>query len=57
MDLVKVRMQTQPEGMARLYSNSFQCMLDIIRKEGPRGFYRGVSAPLLVVTPRPNKSD
>lgn len=46
--LVKTRMQLQVEGV-RQYKNSFDCMVKIIRSEGIRGMYRGLSASYLGV--------
>lgn len=49
LDLVKVRMQTGGGGAS---SNSVFGMLSTtMRKEGVRGLYRGVSAPLTAVSP------
>lgn len=44
-DLVKVRLQT---GM---YTSAIECVKGTIAKDGLTGLYRGVSAPLLGVTP------
>lgn len=44
-DLVKVRLQT---GM---YNSAIQCVKQTVAKDGLLGLYRGVSAPLLGVTP------
>lgn len=41
-------MQLQVEGV-RQYKNSFDCMVKIIRSEGIRGMYRGLSASYLGV--------
>ena len=43
IDLVKTRMQNQRAVLAqeRLYANSFDCFLKVIRNEGPQGLYRG----------------
>lgn len=47
LDLVKVRMQTGSAG-----SNSvFGMLSNTLRKEGVKGLYRGVSAPLTAVSP------
>ncbi|KAG0209090.1 hypothetical protein BGX33_005832 [Mortierella sp. NVP41] len=46
--LVKTRMQLQVEGV-RQYKNSFDCMVKILRSEGIRGMYRGLSASYLGV--------
>ncbi|KAL3787209.1 hypothetical protein ACHAW5_003999 [Stephanodiscus triporus] len=51
LDLVKVRMQTSV-GVAAGGGASVTGMLsDTLRKEGVRGLYRGVSAPLTAVSP------
>lgn len=48
LDLVKVRMQT---GAAASSSSVFGMLSNTMRKEGVRGLYRGVSAPLTAVSP------
>mmetsp|Transcript_21489 Transcript_21489/g.45191 ORF Transcript_21489/g.45191 Transcript_21489/m.45191 type:complete len:347 (+) Transcript_21489:326-1366(+) len=48
LDLVKVRMQT---GGAAASSSVFGMLSKTLAKEGIRGIYRGVSAPLTAVTP------
>lgn len=53
-DMVKVRMQTMPTpapGQSPLYSSAMDCTRQIMRKEGFRGLYKGMSAPLMGVTP------
>lgn len=49
LDLVKVRMQTG--GTATANSSVFGMLSNTLRKEGVRGIYRGVSAPLTAVSP------
>lgn len=52
LDLVKVRMQTSgsvPVGSAPVSVTGM--LSDTLRKEGVRGLYRGVSAPLIAVSP------
>ena len=44
-DLVKVRLQTSPVPSLR------RCLIEIVRGRGFRGFYQGVTAPLLGVVP------
>jgi solute carrier family 25 carnitine/acylcarnitine transporter 20/29 len=52
LDLVKVRMQTSGSVPVGSASVSVTGMLsDTLRKEGVRGLYRGVSAPLTAVSP------
>jgi solute carrier family 25 protein 33/36 len=46
--LVKTRMQLQVEGV-RQYKNSADCVIKILRSEGIRGMYRGLSASYLGV--------
>ncbi|KAF9113924.1 hypothetical protein BGX27_000523 [Mortierella sp. AM989] len=46
--LVKTRMQLQVEGV-RQYKNSVDCVYQIMRSEGIRGMYRGLSASYLGV--------
>ena len=43
IDLVKTRMQNQRAVLVheRLYANSFDCFIKVIRNEGPLGLYRG----------------
>lgn len=45
-DLIKVRVQTSAEAIG-----AWQCAKDIIKKDGMRGMYRGMLAPLIGVTP------
>ena len=47
-DLVKVRLQTAEKGV---YSGAMDVVRKTIAREGPRGLYAGVSAPLVGVTP------
>lgn len=54
MDTVKVRLQTMPlpkPGETPLYSGTFDCFRKTIQKEGFRGLYKGMSAPLTGVAP------
>lgn len=39
MDLVKVRLQGQTS--AGRYRGSFHCIAEIVKKDGPRGLFRG----------------
>jgi hypothetical protein len=48
--LVKTRMQLQSNGqnaMGRRYRNSLDCIVQVVRTEGIRGLYRGLSASYL----------
>jgi len=47
-DLVKVRLQTADKGV---YSSAMDVVRKTLAREGPRGLYAGVSAPLVGVTP------
>ncbi|XP_055006025.1 mitochondrial 2-oxoglutarate/malate carrier protein [Boleophthalmus pectinirostris] len=48
LDLVKNRMQLAGQGTkAREYKTSFHCLLSILKNEGVRGVYTGLSAGLL----------
>jgi len=48
IDLIKTRMQLSGElGAKAEYKNSFEAMLGIVKKEGVRNMYKGLSAGLL----------
>lgn len=47
-DLIKVRLQTAPKGT---YNGAIDAVKQTIAKDGARGLYRGVAAPLIGVTP------
>jgi len=54
LDTIKVRLQTMPTpapGQAPLYTGTWDCIKKIFAKEGPRGFYKGMAAPLAGVAP------
>lgn len=54
MDTIKVRLQTQPlpkPGESALYKGTWDCFSKTIQKEGFRGLYKGMSAPLTGVAP------
>jgi len=54
LDTMKVRLQAQPipkPGEALLYQGTVDCFLKTLRHEGPFGFYKGMAAPLIGVTP------
>ncbi|KAL3772736.1 hypothetical protein ACHAWU_004981 [Discostella pseudostelligera] len=51
LDLVKVRMQTTSGASATATTSVSGMLSNTLRKEGIRGLYRGVSAPLTAVSP------
>ncbi|XP_031574547.1 calcium-binding mitochondrial carrier protein Aralar1-like [Actinia tenebrosa] len=53
IDLVKTRMQNQRAVLdaEKLYKNSFDCLIKVIRNEGIRGLYRGLLPQLVGVSP------
>jgi solute carrier family 25 aspartate/glutamate transporter 12/13 len=53
IDLVKTRMQNQrfTKESEKLYKNSWDCFLKVVRGEGPRGLYRGIIPQLIGVAP------
>lgn len=54
LDLIKVNLQTMPNpkpGEKPMYSGMMDCARKIIAKDGPTGLYRGMSAPLVGITP------
>jgi len=46
-DCIKVKLQCQDVNPNKKPMGTFQCIRDILRYEGVRGFYRGLSAPLV----------
>jgi hypothetical protein len=50
IDMVKTRLQSQNSANP-VYRNGFDCMKKLFRAEGLRGFYRGLPANLIGVTP------
>jgi len=46
LDLIKVRLQTSRE-----YTGTLDCARKTIRRDGVRGLYRGMAAPLVGITP------
>uniref|UniRef100_H3DB03 cAMP-dependent protein kinase type II-alpha regulatory subunit n=1 Tax=Tetraodon nigroviridis TaxID=99883 RepID=H3DB03_TETNG len=54
LDTIKVRLQTQPKakpGETLLYRGTFDCFKKTLAKEGVRGLYKGMAAPIIGVTP------
>ncbi|XP_067253321.1 cAMP-dependent protein kinase type II-alpha regulatory subunit-like isoform X2 [Chanodichthys erythropterus] len=54
LDTIKVRLQTQPKprpGESALYGGTFDCFKKTLAKEGLRGLYKGMAAPIIGVTP------
>jgi len=50
LDTVKVKIQTQDISNGKsLYKGTFDCLSQIVNKEGARGLYKGMSSPLLGV--------
>ncbi|KAF2456842.1 putative mitochondrial ornithine carrier protein [Lineolata rhizophorae] len=45
-DTVKVRLQSQPDGLPLRYSGPVDCFRQSYRQHGFTGFYRGIAAPL-----------
>lgn len=54
LDLIKVNLQTMPTpkpGEKPVYTGMMDCARKIIAKDGLTGLYRGMSAPLVGITP------
>ncbi|CAG2211486.1 mitochondrial carnitine/acylcarnitine carrier protein-like [Mytilus galloprovincialis] len=54
LDTIKVRLQTMPRpkpGEAPLYKGTIDCATITIKKEGIKGLYKGMAAPLAGVSP------
>jgi len=52
LDLVKTTMQMQTKGVSEaVYKNSWECFTGILKKNGPRGLYRGLGAQLVGIAP------
>jgi len=50
LDTVKVKIQTQDISNGRMmYKGTFDCLSQIINKEGAKGLYKGMSSPLFGV--------
>lgn len=46
-DTLKVRLQSQPSTGRAQYSSTLDCVRQTLKREGYRGFYRGLSVPML----------
>jgi hypothetical protein len=46
-DTVKVRLQSQPDGLPLRYKGPLDCFKQSLRQDGFVGLYRGISAPLV----------
>ncbi|KAL1960684.1 hypothetical protein VTO42DRAFT_6514 [Malbranchea cinnamomea] len=46
-DTVKVRLQSQPDGVPLRYKGPLDCFRQSLQTEGVRGLYRGISAPVV----------
>ncbi|XP_041428152.1 mitochondrial carnitine/acylcarnitine carrier protein-like [Xenopus laevis] len=54
LDTIKVNLQTQLSpalGKRPLYNSTLHCFSKIVAQEGIRGLYKGMGAPLAVITP------
>ncbi|XP_019736296.1 mitochondrial carnitine/acylcarnitine carrier protein [Hippocampus comes] len=54
LDTIKVRLQTQPKpkpGESLLYAGTIDCFKKTLAKEGVKGLYKGMAAPIIGVTP------
>lgn len=54
MDLIKVNLQTMEKpkpGQPPMYTGAMDCARKIVARDGPAGLYRGMSAPLVGITP------
>jgi len=54
LDTIKVRLQTQPipeAGQRPLYEGTFDCAKKTVQREGFKGLYKGMTAPLTGVAP------
>ncbi|XP_055726114.1 mitochondrial carnitine/acylcarnitine carrier protein-like [Salvelinus fontinalis] len=54
LDTTKVRIQTMPvpsPGESPLYRGTFDCFKQTLAKEGFKGLYKGMTAPIIGVTP------
>ena len=46
-DTVKVRLQSQPDGLPLRYNGPLDCFKKSLQRDGFLGIYRGISAPLV----------
>jgi hypothetical protein len=46
-DTVKVRLQSQPDGLPLRYTGPLDCFKQSLKQDGFAGLYRGISAPLV----------
>jgi len=46
-DTVKVRLQSQPDGLPLRYTGPLDCFKQSWKRDGVAGLYRGISAPLV----------
>lgn len=46
-DTVKVRLQSQPDGVPLRYAGPLDCFAQSWKRDGVAGLYRGISAPLV----------
>lgn len=51
LDLVKTRLQNQPDGEKKMYKSMFDCFKKTYRAEGYFGMYRGSAVNILLITP------
>ncbi|XP_054881794.1 cAMP-dependent protein kinase type II-alpha regulatory subunit-like isoform X3 [Poeciliopsis prolifica] len=54
LDTIKVRLQTQPKpkpGERLIYAGTLDCFKKTLAKEGVKGLYKGMAAPIIGVTP------
>lgn len=52
LDVVKTRMQLQTKGVGEQYTGLVDCIGKIVRKEGFKQLYKGISSPILMEAPK-----